>query len=88
MKRALVLGTVCAAALMLSGCNTVFGNTDNMKAFLSDLQTCERHYNVAVGTGGSGLSGPSFNGSATIDCKPASATVIAPIPAPPPQPPA
>ena len=64
MKGALLFAAVSVSVLPLGGCNTVFGNADNMKVFLSDLQTCDRDYTVALGTGGSGLSGPSFNGSA------------------------
>lgn len=67
--RFLLAGLVLASSLGLGGCAQVFGSTENMKVFLSDLQTCDRDYTVAMGTGGAGLSGPSFNGSAHISCK-------------------
>lgn len=68
MKPLFIVAAI-AACVGLSGCNTVFGNGDNFKAFLGDLQTCDRDYTVAMGSGGSGLSGPSLNGSAHISCK-------------------
>ena len=64
MKRLLIVPALGAVALSLGGCNTVFGGSQNFQAFLNDIQTCDREYQVAFGGGV-----PSVNGSAHVTCK-------------------
>lgn len=61
MKR---LFALAALALPLAGCQT-----PQLEAVFKDLQTCDRDYNVALGSGGAGLSGPSFTATGHIQCK-------------------
>lgn len=61
MKTILLAAALAAASLSVSGCASgVLGG--NAEMFLKDIQTCDRHYEGAIG-------GPAVNASFKIDCK-------------------
>ena len=62
MKTITLAAALAVACLAVSGCaNGVLGG-GNAELFLKDIQTCERHYEGAIG-------GPAVNASFRIDCK-------------------
>ncbi len=69
MKRQIILAGVALACVSLSACSTT-----TSQQLLTNLQSCQRHYDGAIS---GGLTGGQFSGTIKVDC-PAKGDTTAP----------